>query len=598
MINVTKKYIEACESNNRTSYIVAKYGLFNKNAKNEITMVVSTNQPFSIPSQTYDELKELEISYISCEPNRVKLNDKFIFIQDKSKTNINQNLGIWSKAMSDVNGLFLTPFEIEYQFSDQIAFTDLTLYFQDIVKDMNIKYYVDNSLIYTREIRNNDKLSFETTNSSSTMATQYFNRLVLSFLSTKEPYRYIKLSEIDFGVYMTFKKEEIEDIEIIDELNIDTTLLSANSCTITIKDNKGEYDIINPYNKLKLLQEKQEINVFHYLKVGDTFKEVPLGTFLVKNLDYKNKKLIIESYDDRYFMNKTYYGSKFYINEPFKNVLKDLFDYFNYTSDRYLIDGELENKTINGYIPIVNFGEALRLICESVGAVITKNRFGITKIIKNFGSAIKIFKNREYEKSSPTKQLYNNVIDIYEYSYKEETENRVLFEGTLSQGNHEIVFDKSPIIYNMYKDDYNLLKSDINNNNYNIVKLYASGCLIEVTSTSADVNLSGKCYMISKTIKRIYKNGVQNTNVDEYAISKVDNALIGSERTEEIANWKLNKNEFKYSFTCNLMPYIEVGDTCKLQIPYKTINGHSISKTFVPTKLVINMGIKQDIEGE
>ena len=62
--------------------------------------------------------------------------------------------------------------------------------------------------------------------------------------------------------------------------------------------------------------------------------------------------------------------------------------------------------------------------------------------------------------------------------------------------------------------------------------------------------------------------------------------------------WKLNKSEVKYSFDVNSMPYIEVGDTCKIQLPYKSLNGNTINKTFIPTKLKFTLGIKESIEGE
>ena len=37
-------------------------------------------------------------------------------------------------------------------------------------------------------------------------------------------------------------------------------------------------------------------------------------------------------------MNKTYYGGKFYKEEIFNNVVKDIFSYFGYSSDNYMVD--------------------------------------------------------------------------------------------------------------------------------------------------------------------------------------------------------------------------------------------------------------------
>lgn len=594
MINVTQRYIEACENSVRTSYIIAKFGLYDNKAKSSINNVIGNNQEFSNTSQVYDEIKDNIINYISCEPNRVKLDGSFAFLQNKNKSNTNQNLGIWSKSMSNENGIFENKPNIEFTFNDLIEFTDLTLYFQEVVKDLDIKYYLNNELIYTRQIRNNNKLSFETIENISTMSIQYFDKLILEFISTKEPYRYIKFNEIDFGVYKTFKKGEISDLEIIDELNIDTSELSSNTCTLTLSDTNGDYDILNPYNKLKNLQEKQVINIYHYLKVGNEYKEIPLGTYLIKNFEYQNKKLKIESYDDIYFMNKTYYGSKFYENENVKNVLKDLFEYFNYSSEKYQIQTDI-NDTITGYLPSMEFREALRMICESCNLYICKNRYGITKIFKNFGNAIKLFKTNEIEKPNPKKALYNSVIDIYEYSYSENEDNTLLYKDTLQTGTYTIIFKESPIIYKLYKDNFNLLKQDQSNNKYNIVNLYATSCIIEVLEET-EVNLVGKIYTINKTSKRFNKN--QNNDINDYAISNIDNNFITSKNITNIAEWKLNRKDITYSFECNSMPYIEVGDRCKYQLNYKDLKGNIIKREFIPTSLKFTLGIKETIEGE
>ena len=79
MINVSQAYKDACESNNRQSYVIAKYGAYNKNAKGQISSVVSNSQEFSNIYKTYNEIKITNFNYISCEPDRVKLNNSFYF---------------------------------------------------------------------------------------------------------------------------------------------------------------------------------------------------------------------------------------------------------------------------------------------------------------------------------------------------------------------------------------------------------------------------------------------------------------------------------------------------------------------------------------
>ena len=354
------------------------------------------------------------------------MNGSFAFVKNKNTINQSEKTGYWSNELSNSSCTFSTNPYIIYVFDKEINFTDLTLHFQEVVSDFNVKYYLKNQLEYTRQVRNNEMLSVQTIENKKNVSIAYFDKLEIEFIKTKEPYRYIKFNEIDFGVYQTFKKEEIKAIDIIDELSIDSSELSANSMSVTIRDDNGIYDILNPYNKLNLLQERQEMTCYHYLKVGSAFKEIPLGTFLLKNMQVENNALKLECYDDTYFMNKIYYGSKFYTNEECSNIFKDIFNYFNYSSNKYLIDDELIGIKLTGYIPQVEMREALRIVAEASGCVINKTRTGITYIFKTYDPSIKTFKMSEYSNSVPQRNLYNNVIDIVEYGYDKQSEDSIL----------------------------------------------------------------------------------------------------------------------------------------------------------------------------
>lgn len=599
MIQVSEAYRKACESPTRVSYFSVKYGLYDKQAKTKISNVVSEKQLFSNISETYDEIKSHTLNYISCEPNRVKLDDTFAFVQDKTTTtNRNQKIAYWSNEMSNNLGAFSNGNPtIVYIFSSEIDFTDLTLYFQEIVSDMKIKYYLNNVVVYTKNIVNNNKLEFQTIDNTSLLTTNYFDKLELEFIKTKEPYRYVKFNEIDFGVYQTFRNDEIKSLDIVDEMSIDSSELSSNGCNLTIKDTKSEYDILNPYNKLNMLQERQELGVYHYLKVGNSFKEIPLGIFLLKNIYSENQELKLECYDDIYFMNQIYYGSKFYDNVECSQVFTDLFNYFGYTNDKYVIDDELQGIKLTGYISNVEMRESLRLIAEASGCVVNKTRYGITYIFKTYDSAIKLFKNDNYDNITFTKNLYNNVIDITEYNYNAISINvEELFNATLNIGTYTINFSKYPIVYSMYEDNPNLLKSD-SSANYNIIELGCVSCKIEVYSNNTNVILQGKYYIESKKTQTFKKN--PNVIIDEYAITKVDNHLITSSNSQDIANWKLiDRSEIKYSFDYLMTPYIECGDTCKIETKYKDLQGNIIKKSFIPTYINFTNSIKQSFEGE
>lgn len=598
MINVSDDYKNACNKNVISSYVVSKIGFYDKEAKGSINSVTSTNK-LSICdlSKTYNNIKTSNINYITCEPNRVKLDGSFVFM--KWESNSNTDIAYWSDNVSNRNGDFSTTISIEYTFSKQISFTFLSLHFQEVCADLDINYYLKNELIYTRQIRDNNLLSFETYDSENPNPIQYFDKISIVFLKTKEPYRRIRFNEIDFGSYETIEKDKITELSMIKECSIDSSDLPSSSCNITIRDDKGDYDILNPNNKLRFLQERQEISLYHYLKVKNQYKEVSLGTFYLKNFNYSNRKLELECYDITYFMNQTYYESPFYTNGSATKILTDIFNKMNYDRKKYNISSELDSIYFWGYIPVVSFKEALRIVAEACNAIITIGNYGVIKIFKNSNNNVsaKDFELKEISESKPTQNLYNNVIDIAEYAYVASYSDKKIYSKKMNKGTYTIKFTEFPICYYKYKDDFSLIKSDTSDKDkYNILSLGACACTIEVLEDSTNVELKAWIYNDNKVTKRFQKDNI-NSN-DEYYIGEIDNPLIDKNNSVNLANWKLNRKEISYSFKSNIMPYLELGDLCTQTIPYKRITGEEIKKDFVITKLELNLGIKQNVEGE
>ena len=141
MISVTKAYKDATKKPLRQSYVTIKYGLYNKEAKQEISSFSSIGgvQPFSSLNNIVNETKDNIYNYISCEPDRVKLDNNFVFVQDKSRVNANQDVGAWNGTISNKNGIFTLQPHFTLKFNKPISYTPLTLYFQEVVKDFSIE---------------------------------------------------------------------------------------------------------------------------------------------------------------------------------------------------------------------------------------------------------------------------------------------------------------------------------------------------------------------------------------------------------------------------------------------------------------------------
>ena len=280
-------------------------------------------------------------------------------------------------------------------------------------------------------------------------------------------------------------------------------------------------------------------------------------------------------------MNEIYYGSKKYSNVNPTEIYTDLFNYFNFTN--YEIKGSLFYYYLtSGYVPAVNFREALRLIAEATCCYIKKTRNGGIEIIskedQNRNNICKKFTRKLLFKESNEQKAYNNSIDVVEYRYA--GVSKEIYKENLTKGTHKIFFEEYPI---------ENLSKNVENNNYEIVESTAFYCVVNVINTTV-VHLKALVYTPIKTVVRINKN--ENIEIKEENIEKIDNPLINSGNSKRVGDWKLEKKQIKYNFDTLTIPYIENGDVCY----YSTEFGEN--KKIVPTKIEYNKTIIQSIEGE
>ena len=266
MIYVNEAYKSAVEKYERNSYIIVKYGQYDKEIKGKIDDVENQNVSlFSNVNKTYNDIKETTKNYITCEPNRVKLDNTFCFIFNKNNSNNSEDIASYGNILTNEQGYFndnndYAGYEITYNFNSDCKTSNVVLYFQEVCTKLEIVYYYNSDIKYSKLITNNDskKVIFEIPKEE---IDKIYNKLVIKVYSTQEPYRFVKFNEIDFGNIETFSNNQIIDLEIIDELDLFSNELSSNSLNLVINDINKEYDFLNPNNKLSKLQEQQELSV-------------------------------------------------------------------------------------------------------------------------------------------------------------------------------------------------------------------------------------------------------------------------------------------------------------------------------------------------
>lgn len=325
-------------------------------AKNDLTINCENKQEFS--NLGLFKLNGVEYKkFATLEKNLWVLNENFQnFPNDPSK----ENFALWSNSMSDENGNFETPIEIELNFSNYESAAGLTFRFstltEDYAKNINVKWYQNDILLSEKDFEL-DGVEYFCENSVSN-----FNKIIISCLSTNNPYRYLKIQDIIYGTVRLFEEDELRSINLLEDISLTSEELKINTLDFVL-NNKALIDFI--------FQKKQPL----VLSRNGTL----LGTFFIESSKRKSKTLYeISAVDWIGVMDKMPFEGGIYSNETVSNLVKNILGNIPYELDENLI-----NKTLSGELEPCTRREALLQVAFACCGIVDTSRSGVVKIYKS-----------------------------------------------------------------------------------------------------------------------------------------------------------------------------------------------------------------------
>ena len=155
------------------------------------TFTDSDAASFSQVTQLKDGEKVFPVIYATCEQGVTLLNGKYHFLPDEVTTDV--KTGFMSAQVSDENGNFDTPPKVIASFSAAQEHSGFRIYFGDFyATKMRISIYSGESLIISDVIENANPVA------EIALGAENYDKVIFEFLSTNEPQKGIKISEIDF----------------------------------------------------------------------------------------------------------------------------------------------------------------------------------------------------------------------------------------------------------------------------------------------------------------------------------------------------------------------------------------------------------------
>lgn len=261
------------------------------------------------------------------------------------------NFGLWSKSISDENGNFESKPTLEINFSAYQTSVGLTLQFnpetEDYCNSLNIKWYQDDTLLSEKDFIPNNAKYFCQNNVTN------FNKIEVTFNSTNNAYRFLKLQAIEYGIVRIFTEYDLRNVSILEEISLISEEISINTLNFTL-DNKDDIKFI--------FQKKQPLTV----EYGDEL----MGTFFISSSKRKSKSVYeIEATDYLGLLDKDYFVGGTYTNILAKDVIAEIMGKIPYE-----LDETLETKTLSGTLERCTKREALLQVLFAICGVVNTAR--------------------------------------------------------------------------------------------------------------------------------------------------------------------------------------------------------------------------------
>lgn len=288
-----------------------------------------------------------------------------------------QDLAFWSTAMSGPDGRFGVPPEITITFDKRYTSPGMSLTFDTATGDycthVTVEWRRGENVLRKQDFFPDGPEYF------CERTVEAYDGLTLRFHATSLPYRYVKLTQIMFGVARTFYRPELRNVRATQEVSIISDQVAINTIDFTL-DSKTDVDY--------MFQKKQPVSAYDSNRL--------IGVFYIKSSKHRAKGLHdVSCIDAIGVLDDDPFPAGMYDNYPARQLLEDILG-GHFALE---LDPALSAATITGYLPAGSRRQALQQVA-----------FALCAIVDTSGTeAVRVYRDREdMPRKIPKNRVYVN----------------------------------------------------------------------------------------------------------------------------------------------------------------------------------------------
>ncbi|MDR1210440.1 MAG: hypothetical protein LBK41_09050 [Clostridiales bacterium] len=253
------RFGEAIRAPLRSTRARLRFALVAPEAK-ENAVVSGAESPISRKWQVTDDMSEPGAAIATFEPGYWRLDGAFALPRPPGETAF--EVGWWGAEISGADGAFASPQILTVDLAAPAdchrfgaAFDEAS---DEAAAEARFTAYNGSGEILLDETVVCSEGFYAATESGALGV----KRLTVEVIRTRNPFRYARVAEADFGVTLSFGPERIESLDMIQESDPDGKSFRYNSLDVTITNN-GDFDMFDPDGPARYLTARQALEYRH-----------------------------------------------------------------------------------------------------------------------------------------------------------------------------------------------------------------------------------------------------------------------------------------------------------------------------------------------